>query len=201
MLRKLLQTSDPASQPFIISGSGTLGWDLVAANLAEQGDEVLVLHTGYFADSFADCFETYGVKATQLKAPIGDRPQLPDIEKALKEKKYKLITVTHVDTSTGVLSEIKSLSELVHRVSPETLIVVDGVCSVGCEEICFDEWKLDAVLTASQKAIGCPPGLSISMYSGRAMEAFKNRKTPPASYFASFKNWTPSTHLTQPKPQ
>lgn len=196
MLRKLLQTSDPASQPFIISGSGTLGWDLVAANLAEQGDEVLVLHTGYFADSFADCFETYGVKATQLKAPIGDRPQFPDIEKALKEKKYKLITVTHVDTSTGVLSEIKSLSELVHRVSPETLIVVDGVCSVGCEEICFDEWKLDAVLTASQKAIGCPPGLSISMYSGRAMEAFKNRKTPPASYFASFKNWTPSTHRT-----
>ncbi len=201
MLRKLLQTSDPASQPFVISGSGTLGWDLVAANLAEQGDEVLVLHTGYFADSFADCFETYGVKATQLKAPIGDRPQLPDIEKALKEKKYKLITVTHVDTSTGVLSEIKSLSELVHRVSPETLVVVDGVCSVGCEEICFDEWKLDAVLTASQKAIGCPPGLSISMYSGRAMEVFKNRKTPPASYFASFKNWTPSTHPTQPKPQ
>ena len=200
MLRKLLQTSDPASQPFIISGSGTLGWDLVAANLAEQGDEVLVLHTGYFADSFADCFETYGVKATQLKAPIGDRPQLPDIEKALEEKKYKLITITHVDTSTGVLSEIKSLSELVHRVSPETLIVVDGVCSVGCEEICFDEWKLDAVLTASQKAIGCPPGLSISMYSGRAMEAFKNRKTPPASYFASFKNWTPSTLPHSPPP-
>ena len=192
MLRKLLQTSDPASQPFIISGSGTLGWDLVAANLAERGEEVLVLHTGYFADSFADCFETYSVKATQLKASIGDRPQLPDIEKALKEKKYKLLTVTHVDTSTGVLSEIKALSELVHRVSPETLVVVDGVCSVGCEEICFDEWKIDAVLTASQKAIGCPPGLSISMYSGRAMEVFKTRKTPSASYFASFKNWLPS---------
>lgn len=196
MLRKLLQSSDPASQPFIISGSGTLGWDLVAANLAERGDEVLVLHTGYFADSFADCFETYGVKATQLKAPIGDRPQLPEIEKALKEKKYKLLTVTHVDTSTGVLSEIKALSELVHRVSPETLVIVDGVCSVGCEEICFDEWKLDAVLTASQKAIGCPPGLSISMYSGRAMEVFKSRKTPPSSYFASFKNWLPSKYFT-----
>ncbi|KAL2051512.1 hypothetical protein ABVK25_008174 [Lepraria finkii] len=86
MLRKLLQTSDPASQPFIISGSGTLGWDLVAANLAERGEEVLVLHTGYFADSFEDCLETYGVKATQLKALIGDRPQLPDIEKALKRE-------------------------------------------------------------------------------------------------------------------
>lgn len=194
MLRKLLQTSNPASQPFVISGSGTLGWDLVAANLIERGEDALVLHTGYFADSFAECFETYGVKATQLKAPIGDRPQLPEVEKALKEKHYKLISVTHVDTSTGVLSEIKALSELVHRVSPETLVVVDGVCSVGCEEICFDEWGIDAVLTASQKAIGCPPGLSILMCSERAMATFKNRKTPPSSYFASFKNWLPSTY-------
>jgi alanine-glyoxylate transaminase/serine-glyoxylate transaminase/serine-pyruvate transaminase len=66
------------------------------------------------------------------------------------------------------------------------------VCSVACEEIAFDEWGLDGVVTASQKAIGCPAGLSISLFSGRAMEAFKNRKSPPASYFASMKNWTPS---------
>jgi alanine-glyoxylate transaminase/serine-glyoxylate transaminase/serine-pyruvate transaminase len=191
-LRKLFQTTDPASQPFVISGSGTLGWDQVAANLAEPGDEVLVLHTGYFADSFADCFETYGAKVTQLKAPIGDRPQLDEIEKALKEKKYKIVTVTHVDTSTGVLSELKPLSDLVQNVSPDTLLVVDGVCSVGSEEIRFDDWKLDVVLTASQKAIGCPAGLSILMASGKAIEVFKNRKTRPTSYFGSWKNWLPS---------
>lgn len=191
-LRKLFQTTDPASQPFVISGSGTLGWDQVAANLAEPGDEVLVLHTGYFADSFADCFETYGAKVTQLKAPIGDRPQLDEIEKALKEKKYKIITVTHVDTSTGVLSELKPLSDLVQKISPETLLVVDGVCSVGSEEIRFDDWKLDVVLTASQKAIGCPAGLSILMASGKAIEVFKNRQTRPTSYFGSWKNWLPS---------
>ena len=191
-MRKLFQTTDPASQPFVISGSGTLGWDQVAANLAEPGDEVLVLHTGYFADSFADCFETYGAKVTQLKAPIGDRPQLDEIEKAFKEKKYKIVTVTHVDTSTGVLSELKPLSDLVQKVSPETLLVVDGVCSVGSEEIRFDDWKLDVVLTASQKAIGCPAGLSILMASGKAIEVFKNRQTRPTSYFGSWKNWLPS---------
>lgn len=200
MLRKLFQTSDPASQPFVISGSGTLGWDQVASNMAEPGDNVLVLHTGYFADSFTDCFQAYGVNATQLKAPIGERPQLPEIEKALKEKHYKLLTVTHVDTSTGVLSEIKALSELVHRVSPDTLLVVDAVCSVGSEEIKFDDWKLDCVMTASQKGIGCPAGLSIVMVSGRTIESFKNRKSPPNSYFASWKNWLPSmcptTHLS-----
>ncbi|KAF2200433.1 PLP-dependent transferase [Delitschia confertaspora ATCC 74209] len=209
-LRKLFQTSDPASQPFVLSGSGTLGWDQVAANLGEPGDEALVLHTGYFADSFADCLETYGVKATQLKAPIGDRPQLDEVEKALKEKKYKILTVTHVDTSTGVLSELKALSELVHRVSPDTLVVVDGVCSVGCEEIKFDEWKLDVVLTASQKAIGCPAGLSILMASGRAIEVYKTRKTRPTSYFGSWNNWLPimqnyeakkASYFATPSPQ
>ncbi|KAK3943491.1 alanine--glyoxylate aminotransferase 1 [Diplogelasinospora grovesii] len=191
MLRKLFQTTDPASQPFVLSGSGTLGWDLVAANLVEPGEDVLVLGTGYFSDGFADCLRVYGANVTELKAPTGSRPGLPDIEKALSEKKYKMLTVTHVDTSTGVLSELEKLSEMVHRVSPDTLLIVDGVCSVACEEIHFDKWKLDGVVTASQKAIGCPAGLSISMFSGRAIETLESRSRPPAAYFASMKNWLP----------
>ncbi len=204
MLRSLFQTTDPSAQPFVLSGSGTLGWDLVAANLIEPADDVLVLGTGYFSDGFADCLRVYGANVTELKAPVGTKPQLPEIEKALAEKKYKAITVTHVDTSTGVLSELKDLSALVHRVAPDTLIIVDGVCSVACEEIAFDAWGLDAVVTASQKAIGCPAGLSISMFSGRAMQAVENRKTPPAAYFASMKNWTPSklsTYQFNPVPR
>ncbi|KAL4888435.1 pyridoxal phosphate-dependent transferase [Aspergillus ambiguus] len=177
LVRKLFQSTAPTAQPFVISGSGTLGWDIVASSLLEKGENALVLHTGYFADSFAACLETYGANATQLKA--------------LKEKPYKVITITHVDTSTGVLSDIKRVTEVVRRVSPQTLVVVDGVCSVGCEEIAFDAWDIDVVLTASQKAIGCPPGLSILMASGRALDTFKSRKTPPASYYASLGNWLP----------
>ncbi|OJJ38643.1 hypothetical protein ASPWEDRAFT_57320 [Aspergillus wentii DTO 134E9] len=191
LVRKLFQSTNPAAQPFIISGSGTLGWDIVASNLLERGENALVLHTGYFADSFATCLETYGANATQLKAPIGDRPSLAEVEQALKEKPYKVVTITHVDTSTGVLSDIKGVTEVVRRVSPQTLVVVDGVCSVGSEEIAFDEWDIDVVLTASQKAIGCPPGLSILMTSGRAIETVKSRKTPPSSYYASINNWLP----------
>ncbi|OAA67250.1 aminotransferase class 5 [Niveomyces insectorum RCEF 264] len=190
-LRRLFQTTDPASQPFVISGSGTLGWDLVAANLVEAGEAALVLGTGYFSDGFADCLRVYGADVTELKAPVGSRPQLAEIEAALKTRAYKLLTVTHVDTSTGVLSELRALSELVHRVSPDTLVIVDGVCSVACEEIAFDAWGLDGVVTASQKAIGVPAGLSISMFSGRAIQTLERRKTPPAAYFASLKNWLP----------
>jgi alanine-glyoxylate transaminase/serine-glyoxylate transaminase/serine-pyruvate transaminase len=191
LLRQLFQTTVPSSQPFILAGSGTLGWDVVASNLIQRDEDALVLNTGYFGDSFASCLETYGVRVTQLRAPIGDRPSLADIERELAEKDYKILTVTHVDTSTGVLSDPKEIAKVVRRVSPNTLVVVDGVCSVGCEEIDFDAWDLDVVVTASQKAIGCPPGLSILMCSGRSMERFRTRKFPPASYYASMQKWLP----------
>lgn len=164
---------------------------MVASSLLERGDDALLLNVGYFAEAFAACLETYGVNVTQLKAPIGAQPSLQEIENALKERAYKAVTITHVDTSTGVLSDLKNIAALVRRVSPETLIIVDGVCSVGCEEIAFDEWELDVVLTASQKAIGCPPGLSILMASGRALKTLEERSTPPSSYYASLAKWLP----------
>lgn len=191
MTRQLFLSKDPNAQPFIISGSGSLGWDIVASNFVEQGENALVLNTGYFSASFADCLETYGAKVDQLKAAIGDRPGLDEIETALKSKFYKVITITHVDTSTGVLSDIKAISQLVQKVSPDTLVVVDGVCSVASEEIRFDEWGIDYVLTASQKAVGAPPGLSISYASAKAIKTVQNRKTPVTSYFASLLRWIP----------
>jgi alanine-glyoxylate transaminase/serine-glyoxylate transaminase/serine-pyruvate transaminase len=111
----------------------------------------------------------YGAKVAEVKAEVGDRTTLQEVSDALSTKSFKVITITHVDTSTGVLADVKGISEVGKKQSPNTLIIVDGVCSVGCEEIRFDEWGIDVVLTASQKAIGVPPGLSILMTSERAI--------------------------------
>ncbi|KAH7105836.1 PLP-dependent transferase [Auriculariales sp. MPI-PUGE-AT-0066] len=189
MIRQVLFTS--SGQPFLISGSGTLGWDQVSANLIEPGEDVLVLNSGYFGDAFADCLQTYRAKVTTVQAPVGAAVTVPELEAALKAKKYKAVTVTHVDTSTGVLSPIKDVAATVRRVSPETLVVVDGVCSVASEEIQFDEWDIDVVISASQKGIGIPPGLSLLMASTRAMQVYSSRKTPATSYYASWNKWLP----------
>ncbi|GLB41691.1 putative aminotransferase class-V [Lyophyllum shimeji] len=189
MTRKVVDTQD--GQPFIIAGSGTLGWDQVAANLVEPGEEVLVLKTGYFGDGFADCLRTYGANVEELKAGRGSIVELHRIEAALRSKKFKAITITHVDTSTGVLSDVKEIASTVRRISPDTLVVVDGVCSVASEEIRMDPWGLDVVLTASQKGLGAPPGLSILIASQRAIKVFQTRRTPVTSYFASWKKWLP----------
>jgi len=189
MIRDVLYTKD--AQPFLVSGSGTLGWDQVASNLVEPGENALVLNTGYFGDSFADCLETYGAHVDSLRAEVGGVVPLDEIEAALKSKQYKVITVTHVDTSTAVLSDIKPIAATVKKVSPETLVILDGVCSVASELIRMDEWGIDVVMTASQKGLGTPPGLSILVAGKRAIQTFENRLAPVSSYYASWKKWLP----------
>lgn len=189
--RKVFKAHDSKGQPIVLAGSGTLGWDIVAANLIEPEDDVLVLSTGFFSDSFANCLEQYGANVDKLVAPIGDVVPLEQVEQKLSKKSYKAITITHVDTSTAVLTDVSKVAELVHRISPNSFIVVDGVCSIACEEFEFEKWKIDYCLTASQKAIGAPPGLSISMISQRAIDyaCASNRK--PHSFYASLQKWIP----------
>ncbi|OCB86423.1 PLP-dependent transferase [Sanghuangporus baumii] len=189
MLKEVLYA--PNSQPFLIAGSGTLGWDQIASNLVEPGNTVLVLNTGYFGDSFADCLQTYGAVVDQVVAPLGEAVTQSALEEALSRKKYKLVTFTHVDTSTGVLSDAKMIGETVKRVSPDSLVILDGVCSVASEEIRQEEWNIDVVMSATQKGLGTPPGLSVLTASKRAIQAFENRKAPATSYYANWKRWLP----------
>jgi hypothetical protein len=68
--------------------------------------------------------ETYGAVVTQIKAPVGAAVRIDRLESALRETKYKIVTVTHVDTSTGVLSDIKAVANAVHSISPDTLVSI-----------------------------------------------------------------------------
>lgn len=95
-------------------------------------------------------------------------------------------------SSTGVLSDIKAIAQTVKSISPETLVVVDGVCSVGSEEIRFDEWQIDIVISGSQKGLGVPPGLSVVVASQQAIKVYKSRTTPIVSYYSNWNKWLPS---------
>lgn len=179
----------PKGQPFIIAGSGTLAMDMAVCNLIEQGDNALVISTGYFGSRYRDILETYGANVTVLQAKIGETVALEDIENELKATDYKLVTMTHVDTSTGVLVDPKPIAQLAKQY--DTLSVVDGVCATAGEETQQDAWEIDIVLTGSQKAIGVPPGLALLVASEKAINTWKNRKTPVQSYYANWKYWLP----------
>ena len=179
----------PDGQPFIVAGSGTLAMDLAGANLIEPGDKALVVNTGYFGDRFDALLARYGADVTHVRAPVGGRPALDEVEAALKADSFKLMTVTHVDTSTGVLTDVKGLAALARQY--DTLCVVDGVCSVAGEALRMTDWGVDLALTASQKAVSVPPGLALVVAGPRALAAFDARKTPVANYYADWANWLP----------
>jgi len=179
----------PSGQPFIVAGSGTLAMDMAACNLVEQGDHVLVISTGYFGERYADLLRRYTPNVDVLKADLGKVVPADQIEDQLKKKNYKLLTFTHVDTSTAVINDPRPIAELGKKY--DVLTILDGVCSVAGEEIRQEEWGIDVVFTASQKAIGVPPGLALLVASGRAMKVWKNRKTPVANYYADWSNWLP----------
>ncbi|QRM89200.1 aminotransferase class V-fold PLP-dependent enzyme [Lacinutrix sp. WUR7] len=179
----------PNGQPFVVAGSGTLAMDMAVANLVETGDNVLVVSTGYFGKRYQDILERYQTNVTFLDAPVGEIPSLESIENALKSKAYKLVTMTHVDTSTGVLVRPKEIAALAKKYN--ALSILDGVCSVAGEEIKQEEWGIDVVLTASQKAVGVPPGLALLVASSKAMQTWEHRKTLVPNYYADWKNWLP----------
>lgn len=189
-LRTLFKLTSDKAQGYIVAGSGTLGWDVVGANLINAGDKVLVTLTGFFSDSFADALRVYGADVTTVTADVGNVVSLGAIEEHLKKERYAAITITHVDTSTAVVSSVENISKIVKKVSPETLIVVDGVCLIAVEDLEFDKWGVDFALTGSQKAIGAPAGLLVFFASERAVEKALN-KEKDVSFFASLKKWTP----------
>lgn len=179
----------PSGQAFIIAGTGTLAMDMAAANLVENGDEVLVVSTGYFGLRYAEIFKRYGAEVDILEAETGNIVPVKDIEQQLKSKEYKLLAFTHVDTSTAVLNDAKKISSLCKKYN--VMSILDGVCSVGGEEIKQEEWGIDVVVTASQKAIGVPPGLAIIVASQEAIKTFEKRNNPVANYYCDWTNWLP----------
>ena len=179
----------PSGQPFIMAGSGTLAMDMAGANLVEPGDRALVLSTGYFGERYAALLRRYGAEVTVLAAETGNVVSLKAVEDELKRSRYKIMTFTHVDTSTAVRVDPESLGALGEKYG--VITVLDGVCSVAGEVIRQEEWKIDVVLTASQKAVGVPPGLALLVASDRAMEAWQKRKSPVGSYYSDWTHWLP----------
>ena len=167
LLRKVFVTEN--AQPVILAGSGTLTWDVCASNLVDKNDNVLVIITGIFGTWYQECLEVYGANVDVIEASFGASVSCADILTKLASKEYKMIALTHVDTSTSVLLNLKQICIEIKNSFPNLLIVVDGVCSIGAEELRFDDWGIDFAGTASQKAIGCPPGLAIMMISQRAV--------------------------------
>ncbi len=187
-LRKVF-LAGPDYQPFILAGSGTLAMDSAVANLVETGDRVMVVGTGYFSQRMADIVRRYGGEVTLLDAPPGETITPEQLREALAQDAYELVTITHVDTSTGVLTDVRGLTAVAKDAG--ALVIVDGVCAAAAEEMRQEDWGVDVYLTASQKAIGVPPGLGLLVISPMAKTRWLGRTHPVGSYYSDWGYWLP----------
>lgn len=176
------------ARPFMVAGSGTLAMDMAAVNLLDPGDEALLVDTGYFAARMRLVLEHRGVKVHTVVSPPGERPELDEVEAALDACAAKALFATHVDTSTGVLVDPAGLAAVAR--SRGVLSVFDGVCATGAEEFEMSGWGADVYFTASQKAMGLPPGLAMFVAGPRAMQASRTRRTPCPLYL-DWNVWLP----------
>lgn len=144
------------------------------------GESVLSCVNGAFAKRWYDVAVANGKQADKLEVPWGEVIKPDQLAEALKAKHYEAVTIVHNETSTGAENPVKDLARVVREISPDTLILVDAVSSLGGTRIEFDAWNLDWLLTSSQKCFALPPGLSFGAASERAM---KKAETVP------FRGW------------
>ncbi len=152
---------------FIMTNSGSGAQESAVRNLVK--DRVLNCVNGSFAKRWYDVSIANGKQADKVEVPMGQAILPGMVEEALKKQKYDLITIVHNETSTGVQNPVKEIAEVVHRVSPDTLIAVDAVSSLGGTKIEMDAWGLDVLFTSSQKCFALPPGLALIGVNDRAM--------------------------------
>lgn len=178
-VQKVFQTKNDL---FIITNTGTGALEMAIANTVNPGDKVLALITGNFGERFTNIAKAYGGDVIEVNFGYGNDVNLNVVKGEMeKNPDIKVVLATQNETSTGVCNDIEGIGALVAKTP--ALLLVDGVSGVGGIEIKMDEWGIDMLCTASQKAFMLPPGLAMVSVSDKAWEV-SNKNKSPRFYFS-----------------
>ena len=180
LLRRVYQTDE--SLTFALSGTGSSGMEAGLSSLLEPGDTVVMCIYGFFCERMVDMATRVGANVVPLRAEWGKPFPEELLEEELgKHAKVKLVTAIHAETSTGVRQPLEGISALAK--AHDALFMVDAVTSLGGNEVAVDDWDIDYCYSATQKCLGCPPGLSPVAVSPRAHDTVKSRDSKPVSWY------------------
>ncbi|MDH5407049.1 MAG: alanine--glyoxylate aminotransferase family protein, partial [Gammaproteobacteria bacterium] len=167
---------------FPVSAPGSAGMETCFVNLLEPGDKAIVCQNGVFGGRMKENVERCGATAVMVEDEWGKVVDPAKVEAALKANPdAKVLAFVHAETSTGVQSDAKTLTELAHK--HDCLVIVDAVTSLGGTPLEVDDWGIDAIYSGTQKCLSAPPGLSPVSFNERAAEVIKNRTHKVQSWF------------------
>jgi len=141
-----------------------------------------VLHAvnGAFSKKWSQLSESCGKEVAIIKYNFGKAVKAADVDKALSENQVEAFCMVHNETSTGVASNLKEISEVMKK-HPDVLFIVDAVSSFAGMKIPVDELGIDFCLASSQKALALPSGLAVAAISQRCYD--KAEKVSGRGYY------------------
>ncbi|HEB30655.1 MAG TPA: alanine--glyoxylate aminotransferase family protein [Spirochaetes bacterium] len=169
---------------FLMPGSGSICLDTAAASFCTS-KRCLVINNGMFGDRLYNIVSAHTSDVEILKFPL-NVPADPDaVKKALSEREYDAVFMTHVETSTSVLNPVKEVVNIVKEHG--ALFVLDAISSAVIEKLEMDSWGIDITVTACQKGFECPAGLGIITVRSDLLNALQD--TPATTWYTDLRVW------------
>ena len=173
-LSRLQEVFRTRAQVLLFAASGTGAMDSAVANLTAPGQRVAVVTAGSFGERWVAICEQYGLDVQRIAYEWGEAPVPEEVGAAVAETGARIVFCTHSETSTGVVADVQGLKAAVG----DAVLVVDAISSLGAVPLETDAWGIDVVLSGSQKALMCPPGLAMASVADALWESL-----PPARGF------------------
>ncbi len=165
LIKRFAKANDTSKVVFI-TGSGTASMEASVINTLTPKDEVLIVNGGSFGQRFVDICSVHNIPYTEIKLGVGCALKYNHL-KEYENAGYTAFLVNVHETSTGVHYDIEMISEFCKR--NDLFLIVDAISSFLADEFNMSALGVDIMITGSQKALACPPGISIIVMSKRAL--------------------------------
>ena len=175
-----------AGEIIMIPGAGTAGTEMSLCGFA--GAKCIVVRAGTFSDRLAEILQAH--RATVINIDVLERQAAsPEIVAKTLQKHADAagVFMVHSETSTGILHPVEEIAPVVRKSG--ALLVVDAVSSLGSVDFQMDRWGIDICWSASQKALGCPPGLAMVAINDRALKYLAGNANKITSWYLNPLVW------------
>lgn len=173
LIKEFAKASDDSRVVFI-TGSGTASMEAAVMNTLSPADRALVVNGGSFGKRFVELLKLHQVPFTEIRLETG-RALTADMLESYDGQPYTAFVVNMHETSTGVLYDMPMISSFCRR--NNLFLVVDAVSAFISDELNMKELEMDVMITSSQKALACPPGISLMVLSEKAIERIEKSET------------------------
>lgn len=159
------------SKAVFLTGSGTFGMECAVINTLTENDKALIINGGSFGHRFTEICSVHNIPFDEIRLNFGE--QITEEKLNLYDKKgYTALIVNVHETSTGVHYDMDVISDFCKRNS--LFLICDAISSFGADYYSISDWNIDVTVISSQKALACPPGISVLVLSENALKRIDN---------------------------